>query len=1012
MHWFTYKSPNPLPYKMEYAEIYPTLGKKLQKTFNTVVTNRTRTIELWKEPKSEQVRLVLGAPRGDMEFFTNSLNVSNYEMLDQREPKGRPEKTIPFDIELSHMFSFSPMQSNSANFLEAIISAISKMSYAWIQILFVRDDRIDSACSRHLYTLQHAISDITKEKIDLQGSLGSNFIPKYHKVHTSSGKQVPESMRIAYPDYAQREQENLCAMSIRGRFASDEHKTNLKIMQSLAEHLRSKQDSGTLMQYQKHPYFDQCMESRIAYDDESIEQLNNNEKMWKDDKWGRGRDLVPFFCLTIPEIIDTVCHMPHDEGLSLRYNRAHYGSLTPERKGWIIGADKKTNSNDIEYGCVLKASSNVTVYDPQDLIRHTYVLGSSGCGKTTLLLNLYSHILASIAAGTPCIFIGIDNKDDDTYEFIKRTLPSINVVLLDISKTDFGINLLELPEHKHEERDVTVSFMVDHVLAMFKEFYAQTQTYVQMERLLKLVLQLLYHSVDSPTMADLHRLVMMFRRSGAIERIKRQYRVPNKQFIQALESAASMRDDVWTPVLNRIEPFVTDEYLRRHFGVRKTTVKFGQLLKPGTVVLIRISDTQTPEIAHKVLLMSMVAKIWYAVKKRAAETDKSKRVPVVLALDEFQRIGDMNLVGTLLAQARSYGMGLILAHQNASQIEKKTLESIMGNCSTMIFGRLSGSDASKIASMVDPAYLEKLRDSLAGLADHAFFVRQKAPDGHEPGMPVYTYSLPPPPVKINDAQIEQIIAESRAKYGIKPSDIEDELESEQTIGGPERWMAISTQRIPYEIEWKIIMHIGIKQYILQDITLGIEAMTRDDVSAALISLIDLGYVQKISNPETKRSPRYALTEMALKAYINLDLHLIGKSTETPLVAQQAVDYYQKKGWFVCLAIQTGDLRPDLVAYDYSTGMPVSVEIESKVEINSHPEHVRFNMKKWTRLGFEECHVWASSKNIEKIHNDLDEGHNKVRTFVVKLPDDYKPKVPPSKQHRKSKSKDEKIDKVE
>ena len=114
--------------------------------------------------------------------------------------------------------------------------------------------------------------------------------------------------------------------------------------------------------------------------------------------------------------------------------------------------------------------------------------------------------------------------------------------------------------------------------------------------------------------------------------------------------------------------------------------------------------------------MSMVAKIWHAVKKRAAETDRNDRVPIVLALDEFQRIGDMNLIGTLLAQARGYGMGLILAHQNASQIEKKTLEGIMGNCSTMIFGRLSGSDASKIATMVDPAYSEKLRDSLAGLA--------------------------------------------------------------------------------------------------------------------------------------------------------------------------------------------------------------------------------------------------------------------------------------------------------
>ena len=97
---------------MEYAEIYPTSGKKL-KPFDTIITDRTRTIELWKEPKSEQVRIILGSAKGDMKFFTNSLNVSNYKILEQHEPKDRPEKTIPFDIELSHMFSFSPMQSSS-----------------------------------------------------------------------------------------------------------------------------------------------------------------------------------------------------------------------------------------------------------------------------------------------------------------------------------------------------------------------------------------------------------------------------------------------------------------------------------------------------------------------------------------------------------------------------------------------------------------------------------------------------------------------------------------------------------------------------------------------------------------------------------------------------------------------------------------------------------------------------------------------------------------------------------
>ena len=41
------------------------------------------------------------------------------------------------------------------------------------------------------------------------------------------------------------------------------------------------------------------------------------------------------------------------------------------------------------------------------------------------------------------------------------------------------------------------------------------------------------------------------------------------------------------------------------------------------------------------------------------------------------------------------------------------------------------------------------------------------------------------------------------------------------------------------MEWKIILHIWTDQYILQDITRGIEAMTRDDVSATLATLIDL-----------------------------------------------------------------------------------------------------------------------------------------------------------------------------
>ena len=53
---------------IQLAEVYPTSGIK-PKTQNTVVTNRTRAIELWKEPKSEQVRIILGAQQGEMKFL-------------------------------------------------------------------------------------------------------------------------------------------------------------------------------------------------------------------------------------------------------------------------------------------------------------------------------------------------------------------------------------------------------------------------------------------------------------------------------------------------------------------------------------------------------------------------------------------------------------------------------------------------------------------------------------------------------------------------------------------------------------------------------------------------------------------------------------------------------------------------------------------------------------------------------------------------------------------------------
>ena len=83
-------------------------------------------------------------------------------------------------------------------------------------------------------------------------------------------------------------------------------------------------------------------------------------------------------------------------------------------------------------------------------------------------------------------------------------------------------------------------------------------------------------------------------------------------------------------------------------------------------------------------------------------------------------------------------------------------------------------------------------------------------------------------------------------------------------------------------------------------------------------------------------------------------------------------------------VRKGKYRTDMVAYDYNTKTPISVEIESEAEMESHPEHVRLNMMKWRELGFKKCDIWSYAKNLEELYNALAEGTIKksITAFVM------------------------------
>lgn len=650
----------------------------------------------------------------------------------------------------------------------------------------------------------------------------------------------------------------------------------------------------------------------------------------------------------------------------------------------------KQNQDELYGKLVKNIDYDGPTVSPEDLSRHMYIIGGSGSGKTTLIRNQAKHLeLANIKNTLHSAFIYIDVKDEDAKLFLrqseKENLENGNTIFLDINHTDFAINLLELPGYTKENRDNIISRKIGNVMDLFKEFYDQQQTFVRMERIIKLLLNFLYQNIDNPSMLDLYQIIVRLQDDGKTEllRIKQHLKnVSSYEMESALNSVAGLKSDVWDPLLSRIEPFATDLYLRKIFGVEKSTINFSEMLKAGRQTFIRISDTETPHYATGLAIMGIVIAIWFAIQERASKTnqDSDERNLVVLCLDEFQRVQSLTILKTMLEQARSYNLGLILSHQNLQQIDEKLLGSTAGNTATQIYGRVFGLDSSKIARIIDPQFSNELTWQISSQPDFVFTVKTRAPIGEEQGTPQRFRSFSPPELKISEDEAKEFFILMKERYGRKSDEVKSVFQ--QRADESSKWMlqlADSSTFLEDEHQWKILLALRNNGTLnIKRITEEIQHNDRSQVSDILEKMKEFDLIKllrtKTDGSGAGPSKYFGLTNSAMTGYFPDSFEAIGEAADINEVAQQAFDFHIQNGNYITIAnqdLREGKDRSDMISYDYTSQKAVSIEIESLSEVESHPEQVRYNMIKWKSLGFSKCEVWSKSKKVEEIYDKLD-----------------------------------------
>ncbi len=427
------------------------------------------------------------------------------------------------------------------------------------------------------------------------------------------------------------------------------------------------------------------------------------------------------------------------------------------------------------------------VVPPEAGLHHLHVLGPTGVGKSTLLLNL---ILSDIAAGRGVVVL--DPKGDLVDDVLASAPPSEleRIVVLDPARTDHlvGFNPLRSTTGARvggdrAGRSTNHDLAVDGLLHIFTQLYGSNFGPRSSDIVHSALLSLA--ASDYPTLCLLPQLLIdarlrrvLLRGNPAVES-----NAALKMFWAWYEGMSEgERSAAIAPVQNKLRPVVMRNSLRGMLGQTEPKFDLRQVSTERKVLLVPLRKGQIGPQASQLLGSMIVANLWQHALGRTAIA-KERRHPVFVYLDEFQDYLHLPTdMGDVLAQARALGLGLVLAHQHLGQLEPRMRSAMLANARNKVVFGLSAPDAKVFAAeasglnRLDPVDFQEL--SQFQIYALTIPVTRATSDGqHQPwqqGTNCWTsgQTMPPPTVH---RSTKRLAAQLAKRYGRRPVDIDVEL---------------------------------------------------------------------------------------------------------------------------------------------------------------------------------------------------------------------------------------------
>jgi hypothetical protein len=397
-------------------------------------------------------------------------------------------------------------------------------------------------------------------------------------------------------------------------------------------------------------------------------------------------------------------------------------------------------------------------YDPTDALRHTWVIGPNGVGKSTLLLNL---ILQDLEADRPVVVVEPKDLIADLLARIPDKRRGDVVVLDPFDEAPVGINPLDAAHRRGRSPEV----VADSLFGTFKAIWGDSLG-PRSSDILRNCLDLLARRDD----ATLVQLPLLLTNPGFRHRLTKGIMQsdpfaagPFWQWFDSLSSEATAT--TIAPLSNKLRPLLSKP-LRDVLAQQRPKFNVRQIVREKKVLLVLLVPLQKgvigPENAQ-LLGALVIAELWQAIRERAGTPEKS-RDPVMVSVDEVQDYLRLPTdLGDALATARSLGAGFHLAHQYEKQLPPSMLDAFRNNARSRVCFQLQAGDAKEMTAGQSVLQIEDFT-RLPAHHVYASLVRNNAVQPWASGV-----TKPAPAPSTDPAAIRRL---SRDRYGQPIADIE------------------------------------------------------------------------------------------------------------------------------------------------------------------------------------------------------------------------------------------------